>query len=141
MRFIDRLKNSLISKAAEGLGTAVGALILWVSYKIGPAVMSAIESVLTNEEIAALLLASLTMNVVIAFLFWVFFKKDEFKLMYGVYWDKEKNPHCPICRKPIAAYNKYQLGKGYYCASCEKLVMLTDAHGKNIEPQQAIQEL
>jgi hypothetical protein len=141
MSFKDKLKDSIISKAAEGLAVAASIIILWAAAKLTPVVLPAIETGLSKEVIVSLLLASLALNIILVILFWVLHKKPEFKLKYGIYWDKENNPHCPNCKIPIGGYDEYQTGKGYYCKPCGKIFPLTDANGNNIDPQQAIDEL
>jgi len=141
MNFKDKLKNSITSKAAEGLAVAASTIIIWAAIKIAPVVLPAIESNLSKELTVSLLLASLALNIIFAILFWVLHKKSEFKLKYNIYWDNEKNPHCPNCKIPIGGYNEYQTGKGYYCKPCGKIFPLTDANGNDIKPQQAINEL
>jgi hypothetical protein len=40
-----------------------------------------------------------------------------FKLKYGIYWDKDQNPHCPHCKTPVT-YGDYADSSGYYCKPC-----------------------
>ncbi len=141
MSFKEKLKDSITSRAAEGLAVAASVIVLWAATKIAPVVMPAIESSLPNKVTVSLLLASLALNILLVVLFWVLYKKSEFKLKYGIYWDKDKNPHCPNCKIPIAGYAKYQTGTGYYCEPCKKIFPLQDASGNNINPDQAVSEL
>ena len=67
--------------------------------------------------------------------------KPDFVLKYGIYWDGDKNPHCPNCKIPISGYSEYLEGRGYYCKPCEKIFPLTDINGNNISPEQVIREL
>jgi len=141
MKFKDKLKDSITSKAAEGLAVAASIIVLWAATKITPVVLPAIESGLSKEVMVSLLLSSLALNIVLVILFWVLHKKPEFKLKYGIYWDKDKNPHCPNCKIPIGAYSEYSAGNGYYYKPCGKIFPLTDANGNDINPQQVIDEL
>jgi transposase-like protein len=141
MSFGDKLKESIISNAAEGLALSLTAILIWVSTKVGPVIMPALESNLSKSILVSLLFASLALNLVFLIIFWVIYKKPQFKLKYGIYWDSDKNPHCPNCKIPIAAYGSYQGSKGYYCKPCKKVFTLQDASGNDIEPQQAISEL
>jgi len=68
-------------------------------------------------------------------------KKPEFRLKYGIYWDSDKNPHCPNCKIPVAGYSEYQVGKGYYCKPCNKVFPLQDSAGNDINPTQVVSEL
>jgi hypothetical protein len=141
MNFGEKIRDSIVSKAAEGLAISVSVIIIWSSSKIAPIVLPAIESSLNKSLLVSLLLASLALNIIFLVLFWIFIKKPDFKLKYGIYWDKDKNPHCPNCKIPVAGYNEYQAGWGYYCKPCGKVFALTDASGTDIKPQQAISEL
>lgn len=142
MSFRNKLKDSITSKAAESLAVAASVILIWATAKIAPIVLPAIESSLSKEVIVSLLLASLALNIVLVILFWVLHKKPEFRLKYGIYWDSEKNPHCPNCKTPIASYADYQTcGTGYYCNPCRKVFSLQDASGNDIKPGQAVSEL
>jgi len=89
----------------------------------------------------SLILVDLELNIVFLVLFWILHKKPEFKLKYGIYWDKEKNPHCPNCKIPIGRYADYTHGKGYLCRACNKIFSLADPSGNHVNPEQAISEL
>lgn len=142
MSFKDKLKDSIISKAAEGLATAASIVVLWASTKIAPVVLPAIESALSKEVTVSLLLASLALNIVLVILFWGLYRKPEFKLKYGIYWDKQKNSHCPSCKIPIVAYDDYGIkGTGFYCKPCNKVFPLQNVSGNAIKPKEAIKEL
>lgn len=141
MSFGERVKESLITRAAEGLAASVSVIIIWVCTIVGPAILPALENTLSKSIIIKITLASLALNVVFLLLFWVTRKKPEFKLKYGIYWDSNKNPHCPNCKIPIGAYNEYNAGWGYYCKACDKILLLTDAAGNDIKPEQVLREL
>ena len=141
MSFKDKVKESLSSKAAEALAIVVSIILIWAASKIAPVLLPAIESALKKEVLVSLLLASLALNIVFVILFWVLHKKSDFKLKYGIYWDSDKNPHCPNCKIPIGGYDKYQGSMGYYCKPCGKIFPLSDSSGNDIDPQQAVSEL
>lgn len=141
MSFGDRVKDAIISRSAEGLAVSVSVILIWVASKVGPVVVAALEASLSKSLLVTLLLGSLALNLIILALFWVTTKKPEFTLKYGIYWDSKKNPHCPNCKKPIAGYSKYQVGTGYYCKPCNKIFPLQDVNGKDVNPEQAMNEL
>ncbi len=141
MSFGEKVRELIISRAAEGLAVSVSVIFIWVASKIGPVILPALESSLSKSLLVSLLLASLALNLVLVVLFWVFRKHPEFKLKYGIYWDSDKNPHCPNCKIPIAGYSTYQSGKGYYCKPCKKVFPLQDSAGNDIEPNQVVSEL
>lgn len=141
MSFGEKVKESIVNRAAEGLAVSATVIVIWVASQIGPVILPALESSLSKSLLVSLLLGSLALNVVFVILFWVLRKKPEFTLKYGIYWDSDKNPYCPNCKTPIAGYASYQSGKGYYCNSCKKVFPLQDSAGNDIDPNQAISEL
>ena len=142
MTFIEKVKDSLASRAAEGIAASLTVLLVWAAYEVAPAVLPAIEAATSKKVLLALLITSLALNVVFALVVWIGSKKEQFRLKYGIYWDKYKNPHCPACKIPVTAYSDYQAyGKGYYCKPCEKVFALADAAGRDIDPAKALEEL
>ena len=68
-------------------------------------------------------------------------QKDNIKLKFGIYWDKDNNPLCPSCKLPVS-FGKYVVGgTGYRCFSCKQTFPLTDDVGNRLKPEQAIQNL
>lgn len=142
MSFGEKVKESIATRAAEGLAVSATIIVIWVASKIGPAILPALESSLSKSVLLSIFLASLALNLILVVLFWVIHKKPEFKLKYGIYWDSDKNPHCPNCRIPVAGYGDYQTGgTGYYCKPCKKVFPLQDSAGNDIQPTQAVGEL
>lgn len=141
MSTITKFADKLIEHAAESAVAAISVLLVWVAHQLSPIVLPLIESHLSNQVLVALLLASLAVNVLLALLIYVLSRKPPFKLRYGIYWDREKNPHCPSCQKPVAAYGEYAAGWGYYCKPCGKLFPLADASGKNMDPADVVKQL
>lgn len=141
MSFGERVKESIVNRAAEALAVSVSVILIWVVSKVAPIIMPALESNISKPLLLSLFLASLALNLVFVVLFWVTRKTSEFRLKYGIYWDTDKNPHCPNCKIPIAGYAEYQTGTGYYCKPCKKVFPLQDAAGNNILPSKAIGEL
>ena len=141
MTFIEKVKDSIASRAAEGIAVSLTVLLVWAAYEVAPVVLPAIEAVTSKKVLLALLVTSLVLNFVFVVVAWFLSKKEPFRLKYGIYWDKDKNPHCPACKIPVAAYGEYQAGKGYYCKPGKKIFSLADASGKDIDPAKAIAEL
>lgn len=141
MSFGEKVRESIVNRAAEGLAVSATVIFIWVASKVGPVILPALESSLSKALLVSLLLGSLALNAVFAILFWLFRKKPDFKLKYGIYWDSDKNPHCPNCKIPIAGYASYQTGKGYYCKPCKKVFPLQDSAGNDIDPSRVVSEL
>ncbi|MGO4891466.1 hypothetical protein [Flavobacterium sp. W21_SRS_FM6] len=143
MEVKEKVANALISKTAEGVAVAVALILIWCGGKLAPIITPIIEEKAPKELLISLLFGSLALNLLLLILFWALNrKKSEFRLKYGIYWDKEKNPHCPNCKIPIGGYNSYSTGGvGYYCKPCGKIFPLTDSSGNDIKPEQAVSEL
>ena len=121
---------------------ATTVLLAWVGSQIAPALLPAIDAALSKTALLSLLVLSIVLNLVFLALVFYLAKKPPLKLKYGIYWDKDKNPHCPSCKIPIAAYNEYTTaGKGYYCKPCNEVFPLQDARGKDIDPDMVLKEL
>lgn len=142
MTFFSKLKDKITERAAEGIAASLTVLLVWAALQISPVVLPAIEAVVSKQILLALLVSSIVLNFIFALIVWFSSKSDVLRLKYGVYWDRQKNPHCPSCKKPISDYNDYGLsGTGYNCRPCRQIFPLTDATGKPIPPAQAIREL
>lgn len=141
MSVADKLKEAVLSRAVEASAASITVLLGWAVAEIAPALLPSIEAVATKKLLVSLLGLSLLLNLALLTLVWLLSKRQQFRLKYGIYWDKDKNPHCPSCKTPVAAYSNYQSGKGYYCKPCKKVFPLADAFGHDIDPTIAINEL
>lgn len=142
MTFGERVKEAVASRAAEGLAVSASLIVIWAASKISPLLVPAIASGLAREHIVSILLASLGLNLVLVALFWAFNRKPPLRLKYGIYWDSDKNPHCPNCKIPIAGYGNYESGgRGYYCKPCKKIFPLQDSSGNDVDPAAVVGEL
>jgi hypothetical protein len=140
MSLANKLKEKVVERAAEIAVTPIVVLLIWVGHELVPILLPLADSI-SKQIFLALLLASLLINVLLAFLISVATKKPPFRLKYGIYWDAEKNPHCPSCKTPVAGYAQYSIGAGYQCKPCGKIYPLTDADGNDIKPSRVIGEL
>jgi tetrahydromethanopterin S-methyltransferase subunit E len=101
MSFGEKVKESIVNRAAEGLAVSVSIILIWVVAKIGPVILPALESSLSKSLLVSLLLASLALTLVFVVVFWVTRKKSKFRLKYGIYWDSDKNLIAPIVKFPL----------------------------------------
>ena len=61
---------------------------------------------------------------------------------YGVYWDKQKNPHCPSCKKPILDTTPISfMAKATTASHATRSFHSPTLRGNKIEPAQALSEL
>ncbi len=142
MSLLDKVKDSLATRAAEAIAASLTVLLAWAAYQIAPSVLPAIEAAVSKQVLLALLVTSVALNVVFLFTVWFVSRREPLRLKCGIYWDREKNPHCPSCKTPVAAYGKYSVGgEGYYCKPCGKVFPLADASGRRIPPDQVVSQL
>ena len=142
MDIVEKFKEKLIERAAEGVAVSLTALVVWAAYQVAPAILPAVEQLVDKKVLLALLVSSLVLNIIFAVAMWVVSRKPSMRLKYGIYWDHNKNPHCPSCKNPIAGYSDYMTaGTGYYCKPCGEVFPLQDAAGNNVLPAKAIAEL
>jgi hypothetical protein len=66
---------------------------------------------------------------------------NKLTLKYNIYWDKNKNPYCPVCQKPVSYGNWGSEHKTYYCKPCKSYNYLIDALGNKLEPEKVLSEL
>ena len=140
---LEEIKNKIMNKAVESTVAALVMLLGWIATQVAPIILPALSKISSNVFLA-LLLISVVLNFFFSLIIWnlASLTKNKFKLKYGIYWDRDKNPHCPNCKIPIGAYSCYQTaGLGYYCKPCNKVFKLTDASGNDIKPEQVLREL
>jgi hypothetical protein len=140
---LEKIQEGFFEHLGTAAALAVTALIGWLSLQIAPLVAPAIEDSLPIRVVLGILGLSLVLNIGLAVAVWrLSTKRSSLRLKYGIYWDKDKNPHCPSCKTPLASYNNYaQHGPGYWCRPCKGHFRLADASGKNVEPAHAVSEL
>ena len=95
-----------------------------------------------SPQITLLLLLVLMLSLIISIVLSYPFKKTpKLKLKYAIYWDKDKNPYCPICKSPISGYDNYPyVGRSFHCNKCDKKIPLNN-NGKVIEIEQVLEEI
>lgn len=142
MSFAEKLKDSILSHAVEASAASIVVVMGFLVNDIALPLLPYIEDAISKKSLLSLLVLSLFVNLSLLAFVWLLARKDELRLKYGIYWDKNKNPHCPSCKKPLSAFGDYGTsGKGYFCKSCSKVIPLTDAFGNGIKTETALSEL
>lgn len=144
MEFSAKLKDALTNRLAEGIWAGLLAALGWALYQIVPLVLPVLEEKLPLRVLFAVLGVSVAANLILGFLLRQATARPALRLKYGIYWDQDKNPHCPACKIPVGAYGaygEYSADTGYYCKPCGKIFPLADAHGRDISPSKAQAEL
>lgn len=88
MKLIDKLRDAITDKAVEGVAASLTILLAWAAYQIAPAVLPAIEAVVSKQVLLALLVASVVLNIACFLVVWYLAKGDSLRLKYGIYWDR-----------------------------------------------------
>ena len=63
------------------------------------------------------------------------------RLKFGMLWDSDKNPHCPICKTGGLEYDEWTYRVGYLCKSCNKVFPLKALSGDDLTPAEALTRL
>lgn len=97
--------------------------------------------------------------ILIALIVWVFFlykivkDKNKLKLLCGVLWDADSNPHCPNCKNVLVNYSNApanNIGPAQYhlparstfeCLTCKKPVELKNIHGAVVPLSLVLEDL
>lgn len=140
MSLIFRAKEELLSHMFATCVAATTVLAGWFLSLVAPILKPAILAALPAQAVLPLLLLSLLLNLIFAVLIYQTTKKQEpeLQLRFGVYWDKNKNPHCPVCQKPVRYDDWGYSGVGYYCQPCKQVTTPKDLTGKNMTSTEAL---
>ena len=138
MSLLSKAKEAFLSRIVEVCATSITILLAWVASIVGPAVWPAVSAAMPTEALLPAFLLSLLLNLIFGVLLYFGTRKSEpeFQLKYGIYWDRNKNPHCPVCQKPVTYGSWHNNRLGYYCNPCRKLTLLRDPAGNEVMPEQ-----
>jgi hypothetical protein len=141
MTLAEKIKEKILSHAVEASAASITVLLGWAFSEITPILLPYIEAAATKKLLLSLFGLSLLLNLMLLALVWFLSRGSQLRLKYGIYWDRSKNPHCPSCKTPLAAYGHYQTGRSYYCKACKKPFPLADATGRHMNPTDVLNEL
>ncbi|WP_265821230.1 hypothetical protein [Geovibrio ferrireducens] len=117
-KFIEQFKERIVSIILA----PVSIFFLWSLQQLTNGLYEKMEPIILEHISKRLLGVAVIMEAVmiIILLFVVYILKPKgMSLKYAIYWDKDKNPHCPSCKKPLNSYDDYGIsGIGFYCNSC-----------------------
>jgi hypothetical protein len=144
MSSIEKIKDGFFEHLGTSAALIVTGIIAWLFSQIAPILLPAIEEKLPGNILLAILLLSIFTNIMLAISIWQATRKREtLRLHYGILWDKNKNPHCPVCKNAGLQYAEWGVAGqlGYRCNPCNQLYSLCDASGKDISPENAVKAL
>jgi hypothetical protein len=143
MNLLERVRAAIVEHTVQAAVAAVVILLGWIGALISPVLLPIIESTLSQRLLLSLLMLSVFINLFLLWLLYMATRQNKLTLRWGIYWDKSKNPHCPVCQKPIrpgryvAAANEF----GYFCSHCNEIYHTTDAEGNAVTPAKVMAEL
>lgn len=139
---IEKLHDGFFEHIGTAVAVSVVGLVAWICIEIAPLVVPVVESSLAPKTLLAILGLSFFLNSALAVVVWrLTSRRSELRLKYGVLWDKDKNPHCPICKNGGLDYDEWTYRFGYLCKGCDKVFSLKDSSGNDIMPDDAIASL
>jgi len=140
MKLLDKVRDGFLEHIGTACAAALTGLLGWLFYQLAPSLTPALQAIPLHVVLAILLL-SIALNVALVVTVWRLSRPQQLKLMFGILWDKEKNPHCPVCKNPGLKYGEYGYQLGYHCNPCKQLFPLADASGNDVAPAVAINAL
>ena len=140
---IQTIKKYAIQSILVSLSGIVGLLIGAIYSESIPIFLPIIIQQLPNTLLLKLLLMEsllLLLIFVIALIQYLKLKNKPI-LKFGIYWDKKKEPYCPVCSKPLSYglfYIQSQEVDAYVfkCINCNKFISCTN-NGENINLEEA----
>ena len=107
------------------LGVLFGWLLSTFNSALMPLILPIDKSILLYIAIVLFILL-ITAVIYIVYMHGQLNPKTYYELFEGFYWDKEYNPHCQTCLKPIQNLGKADSGnsKGHYsllCGNCNRI--------------------
>lgn len=142
MSSLEKIKNGFFEHIGLTAALVLTGLIGWILTEVAPIVLPAIQEKLPSKVMLAILMLSIFINLLLAIAVWLLTRKREIlKLRYGIFWDIEKNPHCPVCKNPGLQYSEWGYQLGYRCNPCDRIFSLCDSSGKDITPEVALKGL
>ena len=141
--FMSRLasgtKDVVLNKTADSVAGVLLGLLTAFRRDLYSLLEPLISHSLSQPELIQTLINILGLNLVL--LTYLFLKRDGgLKLKYGIYWDKAKNPYCPLCKNPVF-YGQYADKTGYHCKPCNHIFKLVDATGKTYLPNAVFEKI
>ncbi len=136
-----KLRDLLLAHGVAIAVACVTGLLLLTMNQILPVVLPAIEKSIPKRALLTLLVLSILVNVLLAVYISYQSRKSSLTLRFGVYWDRERNTFCPVCRSPMSSYGEYAAGTGFYCTKCEEIIELREVNGDPISLKSAVEKL
>lgn len=142
MKPLEKIQEGFLEHIGTAAALVVTGLIGWLSLEIAPVIAPAVKASLSPEVLLAVLGLSLVVNIAMTVAIWRLTpKRPTLRLMNGILWDSDKNPHCPVCKNGGLMYDQWVHRWGYFCNNCGKTYGLQDASGNDVKPEDTITKL
>jgi hypothetical protein len=122
------------------LSAILGVLVLLIGSiysDLIPIILPSIIQQLPKTVLLKMLTLAITLFVLSLGLSWVIYIhfKTKFIPKFGVVWDKNGDPYCPVCEKPLAKHTVKIDGKieaALHCVKCDRSLALITDEGNRI---------
>ena len=137
MKITTPIKESAIKWLLSAIFGILGLLVGSIYSDLIPIILPRISQELPKVT----LLKFLTLAIILVVLSWVLsyiiyiYSKTKLIPKFGVVWDKNKEPYCPNCEKPLAKHPAKFEGNvitGVDCVKCKKSFILMTDDGRRI---------
>ena len=132
MKLFQNIPNSLITHTLKWILTEFLSLSILFLTLLRDIVVSWMQDAQTKYWLANIMLILLAIIIVLLSYILILHYKHRLKFILGAYWDKELNPYCPSCKKPLSNYGHYSAGRknfpGLKCIGCKEVIRLSDGN-------------
>jgi len=135
---LKKVKEKIEESIFQILFGAIAGLLAIIATHIVSLVLPVLASI-PNNVLLALLALSLLINIGLWFYTLHLSKQlknlqdTKFNIGFGVLWDKDREPHCPVCKNLLSAYEekriKNKIRGELTCINCNKTIPLSDQDG------------
>jgi len=96
-----------------------------------------IVKIIPNNEqfFVRVLFASLIFTFILISLILIEKNKTKKKASFGIYWDKDLKPYCPVCQTLLTNYSEENGNGVFVCMNCERPVFIKHSSGLGMSYQ------
>ena len=137
---LEKLKENILSNViSKILGLLLSAFLLFLAYRVFPVLWGLLVQIPQTITLIICIILSIFLIICLTYCF-ILLRKNKLKPRFGLYWDKNKNPYCPICKKLISTsyYDNKPLDPYFICLKCDIIIRLRDERGNQMHFYQAV---
>jgi hypothetical protein len=144
MSLIEKIKDKIVLQPITILISFLSMTLLLALQQIASCIWPAIKASINNKLLWPLLTLSVILNILLCA--FVLLLRPKFKLKFGVYWNRKKDPYCSNCEIPLSNnFNilnmRLPMEPDYICQRCKGSFYLQNMLNNRITPEQALKEL